>query len=109
MMAASLAKGNKQTSDQMNIRYCILCHQDRSTTGIEAWTNLKEHVAKWCGFDMHGTVYDDVAWGNGPDGVYFHKLCKTKLFSSNRLELELRRQRKVKAEEGQSSTFPQTN
>ena len=97
-MASSSKKGQKRKSTELTVGECILCHieceENKSSTGIEAWTNLKQHAQQWVGLDQFGTVFNDVIWENGPNGIYYHKTCKIQLFSSNRLQLALNRKRK---------------
>ncbi|KAK4304157.1 hypothetical protein Pmani_023877 [Petrolisthes manimaculis] len=96
------ASSRKRKSEELTVGQCILCyqecHEDKSNTSVEAWTNFKQHAEEWLGLDMYGTVYHEVKWENGPHGIYFHKLCKTQLFSKNKLQQALNRKHKQQLE-----------
>ena len=50
------------------------------------------------GLDIEG------AWDNGPVGVYYHQVCKLKLFSSRKLDQALKRKEKLQKEKKDQST-----
>ena len=92
---------------------CILCKDEcdeyHSIIHIDAWNNLRETAKQWSGLDTFSTVYNDVAWDNGPFGAYYHQVCKLKLFR-RKLEQALKRKEKLQTEQpdqGNSSTSTQ--
>ena len=78
-----MADNRRQKRRSNSIGVCIICHQvcneDKSTTTAESWGTLSSHAKNWVGLDKFGTVYDEVQWENGPQGIYFHKLCRTQI------------------------------
>ena len=51
---------------------------------------LRGYAKNWAGLDKLGTVYDEVQWENGPQGVYFHKLYRTQIASKVNLSQALK-------------------
>ena len=102
MMSKPLQKGRKRRSEDSAVGSCILCQldcdEDRSNTGIQAWTNLQEHAKQWIGLDTFGSIHQDVVWENGPKGIYFHQSCKITLFSDRKLQQALSRKHKSETE-----------
>ena len=44
---------------------------------LEKWEKLKDIAEKWKGLKhMYGDVLDNVNWGRGASGTYFHKVCR---------------------------------
>ncbi len=89
-----MTRGLKRTKE-----LCIICDlecdEDRSSYPIDLWNTLKESAKGWRGLDRHGDMYDNVAWDNGPTGIFFHKKCKMQLCSTRKLQQAIARQEKV--------------
>ena len=73
------------------INTCILCNElcseNRSGFPADQWNSLKNTALKWKGLDKFGSVYDDVNWDNGSDGLFFHKVpCQLDFKSSRKLD-----------------------
>ena len=112
-METTMSRKRKSTEPCESCQ-CILCKDEcdeyHSTIHIDAWNNLRETAKQWSGLDTFSTVYNDVAWDNGPFGVYYHQVCKLKLFSRRKLEQALKRKEKLQTEQpdqGNSSTSTQ--
>ena len=77
---------------------CILCNEqcdeNKSNISPEAWERIKDRAQDWKGLHKFGTVYDSVNWDAGPNGVYFHKVCRTALAAKRGLQKALRRKDK---------------
>ena len=80
---------------------CILCHQecdeDKSKFNLEAWEKLKETAFSWKGMDTFGNVHEEVDWEAVPAGIAFHKLCKTSMQNTRKLQQTKKRFEKVTA------------
>ena len=92
-----MADNRREKRRSNSIGECIICHQvcneDKSTTTAESWETLRCHAKNWEGLDKFGTLYEKVQWENGPQGVYFHKLCRTKIASKVSLSQALKRKK----------------
>ena len=89
------SRGKKRGSGEIGI--CILCQgdcdEDKSNTPIEAWETLKNHAKNWEGLDKYGSVYDEVEWENGLQGVFYHKLCRAQIASKDKLSKALKQKK----------------
>ena len=77
---------------------CILCNEecdeDKSNLSAEAWERMKDKAKDWKDLPKFGNVYDTINWEAGPNGVFFHKRCRTALASQKGLQQAVRKKRK---------------
>ena len=77
---------------------CIICgdecDENRGDYSPDLWMELRDIALKWKDLDRHGQLYDTVPWNDGPNGVFFHKVCKMELASDRKLnQAKLRKQK----------------
>lgn len=74
---------------------CILCNEecdeDKSNLSAEAWERMKDKAKDWKDLPKFGNVYDTINWEAGPNGVFFHKRCRTALASQRGLQQAVRK------------------
>ena len=89
MLSIILSPPSKKWKNEES-HQCILCGQecdeDKSKFSLDAWENLKETAFPWRDLDIFGNVHGEVDWEAGPAGTYFHKLCKTYMQSTRKLQ-----------------------
>ena len=78
---------------------CILCNEecdeDKSNLSAEAWERMKDKAKDWKDLPKFGNVYDTINWEAGPNGVFFHKRCRTALASQRGLQQAVRKKKKI--------------
>ena len=55
---------------------------------------MKLQTLQWNGLDQFGNVYESVDWDHGPQGIFFHKICKLQVASKYKLQQALKRKEK---------------
>ena len=79
MALPSTKKRKKNDFEQLCIICNCACEEDKSNLPDHAWITLRDQLEQWRGLDRFGTVYDNISWDDGPEGLYFHKLCKAQV------------------------------